>query len=83
MKNLNNIDYIDTNKIKDALSKQLCHPVRWVETIEKIALNKITHIAECGPGKVLTGLTKRISAELQSTALVNENALDEFKTLIQ
>ena len=83
---IHNVDveeHSDTNKIKDALSKQLCHPVRWVETIEKIALNKITHIAECGPGKVLTGLTKRISAELQSTALVNENALDEFKTLTQ
>jgi [acyl-carrier-protein] S-malonyltransferase len=83
---IHNVDveeHSDTNKIKDALSKQLCHPVRWVETIEKIVLNKITHIAECGPGKVLTGLTKRISAELQSTALVNENALDEFETLTQ
>ena len=81
--NVDVMEHNDVNKIKDALSKQLCHPVRWVETIEKIALNKISHIAECGPGKVLTGLTKRISAELQSTALVNENALDEFKTLTQ
>jgi [acyl-carrier-protein] S-malonyltransferase len=81
--NVDVMDHDDANKIKDALSKQLCHPVRWVETIEKIALNKITHIAECGPGKVLTGLTKRISEELQSTALVNENALDEFKLLTQ
>ena len=81
--NVDVMDHNDVNKIKDALSKQLCHPVRWVEIIEKITLNKITHIAECGPGKVLTGLTKRISAELQSIALVNENALDEFKTLTQ
>lgn len=83
---IHNVDVIghdDPNEIKDALSKQLCHPVRWVETIEKIALNKIGHIAECGPGKVLTGLTKRISAELKCIALVNESALDEFKTFIQ
>ena len=83
---IHNVDvegHDDANDIKDALSKQLCHPVRWVETIEKIALNKIGHIAECGPGKVLAGLTKRISAELKCVALVNESALDEFKTLIQ
>ena len=83
---IHNVDVMghdDSNEIKDALSKQLCHPVRWVETIEKIALNKIGHIAECGPGKVLTGLTKRISAELKCIALVNESALDEFKTFIQ
>ena len=81
--NVDVMEHNDVNKIKDALAKQLCHPVRWVETIEKIAFNKISHIAECGPGKVLTGLTKRIATELQSTALVNENALDEFITLTQ
>jgi [acyl-carrier-protein] S-malonyltransferase len=81
--NVDVMEHSDANIIRDALSKQLCHPVRWVETIEKIALNKITYIAECGPGKVLAGLTKRISSELQGTALVNENALDEFKILTQ
>jgi [acyl-carrier-protein] S-malonyltransferase len=81
--NVDVMEHSDANEIKEALSKQLCHPVRWVETIEKIALNKISYIAECGPGKVLTGLTKRISAELQSAALVNENALDEFQILTQ
>ena len=83
---IHNVDVMghdDENEIKDALSKQLCHPVRWVETIEKIALNKIGLFAECGPGKVLTGLNKRISAELKCIALVNEGALDEFKTFIQ
>ena len=83
---IHNVDVMthdDTNSIKDALSKQLCHPVRWVDTIEKIALNKISDIAECGPGKVLTGLTKRISAELKGAALINEGAIDEFKALIQ
>ncbi|CAM8363542.1 FabD (acyl-carrier-protein) S-malonyltransferase [Candidatus Methylopumilus universalis] len=81
--NVDVMEHHDANVIKDALSKQLCHPVRWVDTIEKIALNKISDIAECGPGKVLTGLTKRISAELKGAALINEGAIDEFKALIQ
>jgi len=79
---IHNVDVMvheDANSIKDALSKQLCHPVRWVETIEKIASYQISDIAECGPGKVLTGLTKRISAELKGAALVSENAIDEFE----
>jgi [acyl-carrier-protein] S-malonyltransferase len=73
----------DANSIKDALSKQLCHPVRWVETIQKIASHQISDIAECGPGKVLTGLAKRISAELKGAALVSENAMDEFEILLR
>ena len=81
--NVDVIEHHDANQIKDALSKQLCYPVRWVETIEKMALHKISSIAECGPGKVLTGLTKRISAELKSTAFINEGAMNEFKALIQ
>ena len=79
---IHNVDVMthdDANSIKDALSKQLCHPVRWVETIQKIASHQISNIAECGPGKVLTGLAKRISAELKGTALVSENAMDEFE----
>ena len=81
--NVDVLEHNDANEIKDALSKQLCHPVRWVDTIEKIAFNKISDIAECGPGKVLTGLTKRISPELKGVSLVNESAIDEFKALIQ
>jgi [acyl-carrier-protein] S-malonyltransferase len=81
--NVDVMEHHDANEIKDALSKQLCHPVRWVDIIEKIALNKISDIAECGPGKVLTGLTKRISPELKGAALINEGAIDEFKALIQ
>ena len=83
---IHNVDVMvhdDAKSIKDALSKQLCHPVRWVETIEKIASYNISDIAECGPGKVLTGLTKRISSELKGAALVSESAIDEFKLNIQ
>ena len=83
---IHNVDVMthdDANSIKDALSKQLCHPVRWVETIQKIASHQISDIAECGPGKVLTGLAKRISAELKVAALVSENAIDEFEILLR
>ena len=83
---IHNVDVMthdDANSIKDALSKQLCHPVRWVETIQKIASHQISNIAECGPGKVLTGLAKRISAELKGAALVSENAIDEFEILLR
>ncbi len=83
---IHNVDvmtHADANSIKDALSKQLCHPVRWVETIQKIASHQISDIAECGPGKVLTGLAKRISAELKGAALVSENAIDEFEILLR
>jgi len=83
---IHNVDVMthdDANSIKDALSKQLCHPVRWVETIQKMASHQISDIAECGPGKVLTGLAKRISAELKGAALVSENAIDEFEILLR
>ena len=83
---IHNVDVMthdDANSIKDALSKQLCYPVRWVETIQKIASHQISDIAECGPGKVLTGLAKRISAELKGAALVSENAIDEFEILLR
>ena len=83
---IHNVDVMthdDANSIKDALSKQLCHPVRWVETIQKIASHQISDIAECGPGKVLTGLAKRISPELKGAALVSENAIDEFEILLR
>ena len=49
--------------IKDALVRQMVQPVRWVETVRKMVSNGVTHIVECGPGKVLTGLNKRIAPE--------------------
>lgn len=82
---IHNVDiseHHDANAIKNALSKQLCHPVRWVETIEKITSSGITSIAECGPGKVLAGLLKRISPETKNAAFINESAIDEFKISI-
>lgn len=70
--------YNDSEKIKDALVRQLYSPVRWVETVQAIHAQGVTQAAECGPGKVLAGLTKRIVAELPCTALVSNDAIAEF-----
>ena len=70
--------YTDSAKIKDALVRQLYSPVRWVETVQAIHKMGATNSAECGPGKVLAGLTKRIVAELPCIALTSNNAIFEF-----
>jgi [acyl-carrier-protein] S-malonyltransferase len=72
--------YQDAEKIKDALVRQLYSPVRWVETVQAINAQGITQAAECGPGKVLAGLTKRIVAELSCIALTNNETLNEFQS---
>ena len=70
--------YSDSAKIKDALVRQLYSPVRWVETMQAIHALGIKNSAECGPGKVLTGLTKRIIADLPCTALISNEIILEF-----
>ena len=70
--------YNDAAQIKDALVRQLYSPVRWVETVQAIHALGTTSAAECGPGKVLAGLTKRIVAEFPCTALVSNAAIIEF-----
>jgi len=65
---INNVDVViegDPVKMKDALIRQSYSPVRWVETIEKMANLGVTHIVECGPGRVLAGLVKRISPQIK------------------
>src|SRR3990167_7893229 len=64
---LNNVDvklYHDAQSIRDGLTRQLYQPVRWVETIQYFSAHGITTIVECGPGKILTGLNKRIDKNL-------------------
>ncbi len=74
------VAYSDPDKIKDALVRQLYSPVRWVETVRLIHKLQITKTAECGPGKVLAGLTKRIVKELPCTALTTIDALAEYNS---
>ena len=76
---VNNVDVkaeSDPARIKDALVRQAASPVRWVETIKAMAAMGATHIVECGPGKVLGGMTKRIAAEVQSLTLHDKASLE-------
>lgn len=73
--------YNDAAQIRDALARQLYMPVRWVETVQALAAAGVTHVAECGPGKVLAGLNKRIVAELQGLALTDSAALEQAKSI--
>lgn len=82
---LNNVDVAvvqDADAIRDALYRQAFGPVRWVECVQALKARGITHIIECGPGKVLTGLTKRIDAELVGAALYDPATLAEAKELL-
>lgn len=78
---INNVDVAivnDPEAIKNALVRQAASPVRWVETVQKIAAEGITHVVECGPGKVLAGLTKRINDSLISDMIVDQASLDKM-----
>lgn len=78
---LNNVDVAaetDPAKIKSALVRQLYHPVRWVEIVQSLAAQGVTRAAECGPGKVLAGLNKRIVKEMTIDALVSQAALTQL-----
>lgn len=70
--------YSDPDKIKDALVRQLYSPVRWVETVQQLASQNVLNAAECGPGKVLAGLAKRIVADMTCVALVNDESVQAF-----
>ena len=72
------VSYNESEKIKDALVRQLYSPVRWVETVQAIHAQGIINSAECGPGKVLAGLTKRIIAELPCSALTSNEAIQDY-----
>ena len=70
--------YDDANKIKDALVRQLYSPVRWTETVNALVAEGVTESAECGPGKVLAGLAKRINKEAVCSALTNAEQVAAF-----
>lgn len=72
--------YEDSDKIKGALVRQLYSPVRWIETVERIHEQGSTMSAECGPGKVLAGLVKRINPDFPCIALTSTEAISEANT---
>ena len=76
---INNVDVCiesDPSRIRSALARQLYNPVRWVETIQKLVSDGASTALECGPGKVLSGLGKRITSELRILPLENLAALE-------
>lgn len=82
---LNNIDVAvqqDADAIRDALFRQAFGPVRWVECVQALKARGITHLIECGPGKVLSGLVRRIDPELVGAALYDPTTLNEVKELL-
>ena len=66
----------DAVSIRLVLAEQLFKPVRWIETIEKMAMQGVTHIIECGPGKVLAGMVKRIAPEIKCLSLADKVSFD-------
>ena len=77
---INNVDVEilhDPVAIKDALVRQAAKPVRWQETIQKMASQGITQVVECGPGKVLAGLTKRINDQVTGVPVFDEASLND------
>ena len=82
---INNIDVAietDADRIRDALYRQAFGPVRWVECVGAIKALGIQTFVECGPGKVLAGMTKRIDADLTGVALLDPASLAEVKALL-
>ncbi|KLU28021.1 ACP S-malonyltransferase [Caballeronia mineralivorans PML1(12)] len=82
---INNIDVASVAEpaaIKDALVRQAAGPVRWVETVQKMAREHVTHVIECGPGKVLNGLTKRIDGTLIGASIFDPASLEETRKLL-
>ena len=76
---INNVDVAvlnDPAAIKDALVRQAASPVRWVETVQKMKADGISRVVECGPGKVLAGLVKRIDGEIVGDAIFDPASLE-------
>ena len=82
---LNNVDVkneIEADGIRNALVRQLYSPVRWTETVEKMAQNGVEVLVEVGPGKVLNGLTKRIVDSLQAVSVNDVKSLDSVEEVL-
>lgn len=82
---INNIDVaveVDADRIRDALYRQAFGPVRWVECVQAIKARGLTTLVECGPGKVLAGMVKRIDAEMTGVALFDPASLEDVKGVL-
>ena len=77
---INNVDVSEESepaRIRDALVRQAASPVRWVETVRRMAQLGATQVVECGPGRVLAGMVKRIDGTLRGVALTDRQSLEQ------
>lgn len=82
---INNIDVaveVDADRIRDALYRQAFGPVRWVECVQAIKAHGITSVVECGPGKVLAGMIKRIDPDMNGMPLLDPSTLADVKRVL-
>lgn len=82
---INNIDVTaetDPDRIRDALVRQAAGPVRWVETVQALNARGVAAVIECGPGKVLAGMAKRIAPELAAASVYDPATLAEVRQLL-
>jgi [acyl-carrier-protein] S-malonyltransferase len=83
---INNIDVVEQTEasaIRDALYRQAFGPVRWVETVQALKARGLDCVVECGPGKVLSGMVKRIDASLTALAVYDPASLAETQAALQ
>jgi [acyl-carrier-protein] S-malonyltransferase len=79
---LHNVDvaeHTSPQAIREALARQAASPVRWTQTVQAFAERGVTHVVECGPGKVLANLVKRIDDRLEGFAMTSASSLDETR----
>ena len=77
---INNVDvavYDEADKIRDALVRQAYSPVRWIELVQAMAARGMSHVIECGPGKVLAGMTKRIAKDVEGGSAHDAASLEQ------
>ena len=77
---INNVDvavYDEAEKIRDALVRQAYSPVRWIELVQAMAARGMSHVIECGPGKVLAGMTKRIAKDVEGGSAHDAASLEQ------
>ena len=83
---IHNVDLTSSttpDAVRSALARQAASPVLWVDTVRKLAAEGVTHIGECGPGKVLAGMVRRIAPEIECVALTDPAALATFESALK
>jgi [acyl-carrier-protein] S-malonyltransferase len=81
--NVDVLEHAEPDAIRVALAQQAANPVRWTATVRAMAARGVTHVVECGPGRVLAGMNKRIADGIASFALIDSDAINETLTAVQ